>query len=325
VDVSIDMTRVTFEIITETLFGRPSALDFDAFGDTLIRYSQSLTTRAVLSFARMPEWTPFPGRWKAARARDDMLRLIRAPVRDRGGPAPSGLFDMLANAEDSETGRRQTEDEFVNNIATFLNAGHETTAVALTWTLWLLSKDLQAQERLAEEAARVLGEAPLEARHIDELVFTRQVIQEAMRLYPPAPALARRPLKKMDFGGEAVSPRTQITVAIYPLHRNRGLWVEPDAFDPERFTPEQVKARPRHAYMPFGAGPRICIGATFSLIEATAVLAELVRAYRFSAMPGYRPQILGHVTMRPHEGMPLFITPRRTGRRRTPSETAEAA
>jgi cytochrome P450 len=328
VDVSIDMTQITFEIITETLFGRPSALDFDAFGQTLMDYSQSLRTRAVLSFARLPEWLPFPGRWKAARGRDRMLELIRAPVRDRSGlegKAPSGLFDMLLNAEDAESGRRQTQEEFVKNIATFLNAGHETTAVALTWTLWLLSKDLESQERVAAEAAEVLGEDPVEAGHIDRLVFTRQVIQEAMRLYPPAPALARRPRRSMEFGGEKITPRTQITVAIYPLHRNKGLWDQPDAFDPERFTPDQVKARPRHVYMPFGAGPRICIGATFSLIEATAVLAELVRAYRFAPMPGYRPQILGHVTMRPHEGMPLFITPRGAARRRAGTTAAEAA
>ena len=328
VDVSIDMTKITFEIITETLFGRPNALDFDAFGETLRDYSQSLTTRAMLSFSRLPEWTPFPGRWKAARGRDRMRELIRAPVKDRDGPvgqAASGLFDMLASAEDSESGRRQTEDEFVNNLATFLNAGHETTAVALTWTLWLLSKDQESQERVAAEARQVLGDDPVDGRRVDQLSFTRQVIQEAMRLYPPAPALARRPLKRMSFGGQAVTPRTQITVAIYPLHRNKGLWDQPDAFDPERFAPDKVKARPRHAYMPFGAGQRICIGSAFSLIEATAVLAELVRAYRFSAQPGYRPQIWGHVTMRPHQGMPLYITPREAGRRKAPREPAVAA
>ena len=145
-----------------------------------------------------------------------------------------------------------------------------------------------------------------------------------MWLYPPAPALARRPRMAMSFGGEAIPRRTQVTVAIYPLHRNQGLWDQPDAFDPERFAPDKVKARPRHAYMPFGAGPRICIGATFSLIEAVAVLAELARAYRFAPLAGYRPQILGHVTMRPHEGMPLYVTPREAGRRRAPRAPAEA-
>jgi cytochrome P450 len=325
VDVSIDMTKITFEIITETLFGRTSALDFEAFGDTLMEYSSSLRARAMLSFMRLPAWTPFPGRARSIRGRDRMRALIRASIDDHGGGAPSGLFEMLANAEDPETGRRQTEEEFVNNIATFLNAGHETTAVALTWTLWLLSKDIESQERVAAEATAVLGDGPLEAAHVEKLGFTRQVIQEAMRLYPPAPALARRPIRPMSFGGQKVTPRTQITVAIYPLHRNRGLWEQPDAFDPERFAPDKVKARPRHLYMPFGAGQRICIGATFSMIEATAVLAELVRAYRFRAMPGYRPQIWGHVTMRPHEGMPLYITPRGPARRRSRPEPAHAA
>jgi cytochrome P450 len=328
VDVDVDMTQVTFEIITETLFGRPSALDFDAFGQTLMDYSSSLTTRAIMSFMRLPRWLPFPGRGRASRGRNRMLQLIRAPIRDRSGldaEAPSGLFDLLLNAEDPETGRRMTEEELVRNIATFLNAGHETTAVALTWSLWLLAKDQDSQELLAAEARAVLGDDPVQSHHLDRLVFTRQVIQEAMRLYPPAPALGRRPRGRMIFAGQEIDARTTVSVAIYPLHRNHGLWDQPNAFDPGRFTPENVKARPRHAYMPFGAGPRICIGAAFSLIEATAVLAELVRAYRFAPLEGYRPQIFGHVTMRPHAGMPLYVSPRRPtkrGARRAPVEVA---
>jgi cytochrome P450 len=277
---------------------------------------------------RLPAWTPFPGRGSSLRGRDRMLALIEAPVKDRSGVdarARSGLFDLLHGAQDPETGRRMTDEEFVNNIATFLAAGHETTAVALTWTLWLLAKDPETQERVAEEVQRVLGDEPLEARHVDQLAFTRQVIQEAMRLYPPVPAMGRHPTREMEFGGQTITPKTVVSVAIYALHRNKGLWDQPDAFDPQRFTPDQVKARHRYAYLPFGGGPRVCIGQMFSLIEATAILAEAVRAFRFAPEPGYRPQILGHVTMRPHAGMPLYLTPRQGGRRQTPRRAEAAA
>jgi cytochrome P450 len=328
IDASWDMTRVTFEIITETLFGRTNALDFDAYGDTLYEYSRSLPARTLLYFTRLPAWTPFPGRRRSMRGRDRMLELIRDPVKNRAGldeKAPSGLFDLLHGAEDPETGRRMTDEEFVKNIATFLAAGHETTAVALTWTLWLLAKDPETQERVAEEVQRVLGDDPVEARHVDKLGFTRQVVQEAMRLYPPVPAMGRQPTRELEFGGLKIGPRSVVSVAIYALHRNRGLWEQPDAFDPGRFAPDKVKARHRYAYLPFGGGPRVCIGQVFSLIEATTILAEAVRAFRFAPQPGYRPQILGHVTMRPHEGMPLYLTPRAPGRRRAPRASFETA
>jgi cytochrome P450 len=213
-------------------------------------------------------------------------------------------------ARDEETGRTMSDDELSRNLLTFILAGHETTAVALTWTLWLLAKYPDVQERLAGEVEAIIGSGNIEAQHIERLPFTKQVLQEAMRLYPPVPAITRQPLTPLVLGGEPLTPATQVTITIYPLHRNRRLWNDPDTFDPDRFTAAQIKARLRYAYLPFGAGPRVCIGASFAMIEATVSLAVLVRAFRFKAISGHRPHPIARVTLRPRAGMPLTIEPR---------------
>ena len=203
-----------------------------------------------------------------------------------------------------------TDEELVRNLATFMLAGHETTAVALTWTLWLLAKYPHVQDQVAAEAQATIGSGAVEAQQVERLAFTRQVLQEAMRLYPPAPAISRQPLAPLVLAGEQLTPATQVTITIYPLHRNRHVWKHPDSFDPDRFTVDQSKTRPRCAYLPFGAGPRVCIGASFAMIEATVILAILVHAFRFNAVTGHRPHPVARVTLRPRGGMPLYIEPR---------------
>jgi cytochrome P450 len=136
------------------------------------------------------------------------------------------------------------------------------------------------------------------------------VLQESLRLYPPAPAMTRQPLIPLVLGGEHLTPATQVTITIYPLHRNRCVWQEPNSFDPSRFSVEQIKARPRCAYLPFGAGPRVCIGASFAMIEATVFLAVLLRNFRFKVVSGHRPHPIARVTLRPRGGMPLYIEKR---------------
>jgi len=204
-----------------------------------------------------------------------------------------------------------TDEELVRNLATFMLAGHETTAVALTWTLWLLAKYPHVQDQVAAEAQVTIGSSgAVEAQQVERLTFTRQVLQEAMRLYPPAPAISRQPLVPLVLGGEQLTPATQVTITTYPLHRNRRVWKNPDSCDPDRFAVDQTKTRPRYAYLPFGAGPRSCIGASFAMIEATVALAVLVHAFRFTAVIGHRPHPVARVTLRPRGGMPLYIEPR---------------
>ena len=203
-----------------------------------------------------------------------------------------------------------TDDEVVKNLITFITAGHETTSVALTWTLWLLAKDHDTQQRVADEVAAVIGTGPIGPQQVDNLSVCRQVIQEAMRLFPPAPALSRIAKTAVTLGDVDIQAGARVHIPIYALHRNTRLWANPNAFDPDRFAPELAKTYSRYAFLPFGGGLRICIGASFAMIEATAILATLIRAFRFQPVPGHKPQPVARVTLRPKGGMPLLVTPR---------------
>ena len=199
------------------------------------------------------------------------------------------------------------DDEIVANVLTFITAGHETTAVALTWALWLLAKDQATQQRVFDEVRAVVGDQIIDATHVEGLSFCRQVIQEAMRLFPPAPGIARIAKDAMEIAGMQISARTRIHIPVFALHRNVGLWDNPNAFDPDRFAADQVKARSRYAFLPFGGGPRICIGAGFAMIEAAIILATVVRAFCFQPVAGHRPKPVAKITLRPTGGMPLLI------------------
>jgi cytochrome P450 len=200
-----------------------------------------------------------------------------------------------------------TDEEVMKNLITFITAGHETTSVALTWTLWLLAKDQDTQQRVFDEAAAVIGHGTIGPQEIDRLAFCRQVIQESMRLFPPAPAISRFAKTATTLGDMQIAAGARVHIPIYALHRNTRLWQNPNAFDPDRFAPELAKTYSRYAFMPFGGGLRICIGASFAMIEATAILATLIRAFRFHPVPGHKPKPVARVTLRPEGGMPLLI------------------
>jgi len=245
-------------------------------------------------------------------SRDFLHRDIRRIVESKRSIHCSqpNLLNLLLAARDPETGRSMSEDEIVANLLTFIIAGHETTAVALTWTLWLLAKDQATQQRLFEEVRAVAGDQTIDATHVEALSFCRQVIQEAMRLFPPAPGIARIAKEAMEIAGMQIPAHTRIHIPVFALHRNVGLWDNPNAFDPDRFAADQVKARSRYAFLPFGGGPRICIGAGFAMIEAAIILATVVRAFCFQQVAGHRPKPVAKITLRPNGGMPLLIMDR---------------
>ncbi len=318
VDAAAAMTRTTFDIIVETMLGAAANLDAARYSEALKNSFETIPWHIVYAQFGLPEWLPYPHRRRAARARDFLQQEIRRTVEARRGakrPGPD-LLDLLLQARDPESGRSMTDDEVVKNLITFITAGHETTSVALAWTLWLLAKDQATQERVAAEVAAVAGAGVIGPAEIDELTFCRQVLQEAMRLFPPAPAISRFAKAAVTLGGTsaaervAIRPRSRVHIPIYALHRNTRLWRDPNAFDPDRFAPELAKTYSRYAFMPFGGGPRICIGASFAMIEATAILATLVRDLRFHPLAGHKPKPLARVTLRPKGGMPLLIAPR---------------
>ncbi len=310
VDAGAALTRTTFDIIVETMLGGSASLDADRYSQALTLNFETMPWHLIYTIFGLPEWLPYPRRRRALRARDflhaDVLRIVAQRRAAKAAQQPD-LLDLLLAARDPETGRSMSADEVMKNLLTFITAGHETTAVALTWTLWLLAKDQSAQARVFDEVTAVAREDPISAAQVEKLSFCRQVIYEAMRLYPPAAAIARQPKAAMTLGGMQIGANSRVNIPVFALHRHARLWDHPNAFDPDRFAPDKVKARPRYAFLPFGGGPRVCIGASFAMIEAAVVLATLVRAFRFFPIAGHKPKPVARVTLRPAAGMPLRV------------------
>lgn len=313
VDLAQTMMRTTFEIIVETMLPGAGGIDAARVERGITDYLESTSWVVALTLLRAPAWLPFPGRAKAERAktylRDELLRLA-AEGRRTGTEGRNDLLSLLLAARDPETGQAMDDRDVADNLLTFVTAGHETTALALTWALYLLSHHPESETLIAAEVEAATAGGPLAPEHVDALPYTRQVILEAMRLYPPVPVVVRAALRDVDLDGIPVRAGTPITIPIYAVHRHAALWDEPERFDPARFAPEAAKARDRYAYLPFAAGPRICIGMGFALSEAVAILAVLVRSLRFSLRPGYLPVLKQRITLRPSEGMPMRVSRR---------------
>lgn len=203
-----------------------------------------------------------------------------------------------------------SDEEIIDNLLTFITAGHETTALGLAWTFHLLSQNREIERKLVEEIEAITGGEPVSAEHIANLTYTRQVFSEAMRLYPPAPVITRTALQDFRLGEHDIAAGTVLYVPIYAVHRHAALWDEPERFDPSRFEPEKVKARHRYAYMPFGAGPRVCIGNAFAMMEAVAILAVLLQTVHLENRTTAAAEPLMRVTLRPQDRLMMKITQR---------------
>jgi len=221
---------------------------------------------------------------------------------------PDDLVTRLIHARDPETGAPLSDAVIHDNLVTFIGAGHETTANALSWTLFLLSEFPDADARLAAEAAR--GPEVPDASAIATMYDTRAILEEAMRLYPPAPFLSREAIGRDMLGDAVVSRGTRILIVPWVLHRHRKLWSEPDLFRPERFSPERRNAIPRFAYLPFGAGARICVGQTFAMQEAMLALTMIARRFRSTMVQGASVMPFARMTLRPANGLPMRIARR---------------
>lgn len=312
-DIGHETTMTTFAIIVATMLSGGAGLDVDRIERSVADYLAPTAWVFAYGLLGLPTWTPHPGQ-RRARAGN---RYFRAAIREalalrRAAPAAeTDLVSLLQGSADPETGRVMDDEELADNIATFIAAGHETTANGLAWTLHLLSRHPEIGERLVAEVRRVTGGGPVLPEHIEQLAYTRQVFEEAMRLYPPAPLIARRALRAFSLGEVRVEADTVLIVPIYAVHRHQALWEDPERFDPGRFAPERTKARHRYAYLPFGAGPRICIGAGFALAEAVAILAVLLGRFRLEPAAGPAPRPAMRVTLRPSKPIHLKVRERR--------------
>jgi cytochrome P450 len=312
VDVYEEMVAATLDVILDAVLSGGGRLDRAEVARGVTRFIETVARVSLLDVLGAPDWIPRPGRL-FSRAPRQLDRMVDAVIEDRlarraqeAPPETADFLDMLMDASDPEGGRGFSRVEVRNNLLVFIAAGHETTALALSWALYLLALDPAAQDRARAEAEGALQGRAAEGADVARLGYVRQVLDEALRLYPPGGFMARTAKAEHDMLGGPVRPGETIMIPVYAMHRHRALWSDPDAFDPDRFAPG---AGPRHrfAYLPFGAGPRICIGMGFALMEATIILATLVSRFRFRLPPGYAPRPRMILTLRPEGGLPLII------------------
>ena len=320
IDVATEMSRATLDVLERTIFPQGLGRDPAEFARAVTQYFESIGRLHPLDIVNAPAWVPRIGRSNATPAMrffgaavDAMIAERRRWLEQKSQSADDDSGDLLTrliNARDPQTGQGLGENEIRANILTFIGAGHETTANALTWSLFLLSGDPQWREEVEAEVdgwAGAGGEAPGAE---ESLVKTRATIEEALRLYPPAPTLSREAIGADEISGRRIRAGTTIIVSPWVLHRHRLLWTDPDAFEPRRFLPGAREAIDRFAYMPFGAGPRVCIGMGFALQEATVILAAIVGRYRLDLAPGHAVMPVQRVTLRPRGGMPMLLSRR---------------
>jgi cytochrome P450 len=309
-DMAPAMSKLTLAIILHAVLGQGAeVLDQHKFLAALNHRVSTMAWRFLIARMGLPEATPFPGSRKVAEASlwlSEAISRLVASRRNEGGESKD-ILALLLSAKDPETGRAMSNAELISNLYMFMVAGNETMATALAWTLWLLAKDQATQERLRAEIQAVVGQRAIGPEDIDRLTFTRQVIQESMRLFPPAFGIGRAPRESITIGPHEVRGGELVIIATWCVHRHEKLWEDPNSFDPDRFAPEKVKSRHRCAHLPFGAGPRVCIGSNFAMLEMTAILATLANGFRFKPVPGHRIALASQLTLRSRNGLPIII------------------
>jgi cytochrome P450 len=299
IDLVEEMMALTQTIIVRTMF----STDLGATAEIVNRTWPIINRRIGETFwaTKLETTLPLPANRRLRRALGELDAVVYRIIADRrqSGRDEADLLSMFLSARDEETGAGMTDQQLRNEVMTMLLAGHETTSLALSWTYCLLSQHSDAERAIAEEVDRVLAGGRPSFAHLEQLTMTRRVIEEALRLYPPAWGFSRRAVGDDEIGGYRLRKGWLVFVIPFVVHRRPNLWPDPERFDPARFTPEREAARPRFAYIPFGGGPRGCIGSQFAMVEAQLIVAAVARRFRVVPVENrpIRPEPL--ITLRP--------------------------
>lgn len=305
-----EMVRTTFDVIADVTFSGEGEFDAGAVHTAIDAYIADAGKISILDMLGAPDWVPRPGRMFFGNAVNDMKSVADQAIEARQKQGPRDipdLLDLLLAGEDPETKRTMNTAELRDNLLTFIVAGHETTALSLSWALYLCAFDQDVQNKARQEIKSVCGDHPATGGDVENLPYIRMIIEEALRLYPPAGIVSRTAMAEDTLCGREVRKGDTVMIPIYALHRSEALWEDPDSFKPERFADR--KAIGRYAYLPFGDGPRICIGASFAIQEAVIILATLLGRFKFEPVPGRDPEPVMILTTRPDGGVWLTATP----------------
>ena len=314
VDVARDMTTLTYDILAETLFSGEIAAPPGTFETQIDRLFETMGRVDPLDLLRAPDWLPritrIRGRKTMAYFRGivaDTITMREERLKRDPDSVPQDFLTLLLKAEGPDG---LTRGEVEDNIITFIGAGHETTARALGWTIYCLAESPWEREKIEAEIDSVLAREPDPVKWLDAMPLARAAFEEAMRLYPPAPSINRQPIEEDRYGDLVLREGATVLVMPWTVHRHRKLWDRPDAFMPSRFHPGNRDRIDRFQYLPFGAGPRICIGASFAMQEAVIALAVLMSRFRFDTVAETNPWPVQKLTTQPEGGLPMKVTAR---------------
>ena len=315
-DIAQEMTEVTLRIVGRTLFGTDVGQDLDRIRAGSKVMTEHFRSRLYTLMILLPDRFPTPGNLRYLRAVHDLNRLVYRILADRRATGENGedLLGLLLSARD-DAGCGMTDRQLRDEVMTLLLAGHDTTALALTWAWWLLAKHPQAEARLHAEIDAVLAGHLPTAAHAATLSYVQNVMNETLRLYPTAWAIGREAVRDTEIGGQPVAKGTTLLMSPWVIHRDPRFFDNPDEFRPERWSDGLAQRLPRYAYVPFGAGQRACIGASFAQLEATLLLATIAQRFQLELADQSRPvEPLPVVTLRPRGRVAMVLRARRTGR-----------
>jgi len=315
-DIEGEASHVAADVIFRTLFSIP--IENEVASAVFNEFRDHQRTQPVVNLAALiplPAWMPRPHSRRTRRTARAIRDLIRQLTTQRmaqieAGEAPDDLATKIMTTADPQSGDRFDTEEMVDQVAIFFLAGHETSASALGWAIYLLALYPEWQDKVAAEANAAFGGGAPQFSHMSKLSQTRDVFRETLRLYPPVPMMVREACCPETFRGRDIAPGSQIVLSPWHLHRHERIWDAPDAFDPGRYGTEAGLKCLREAFIPFSAGQRVCPGAGFAMIEGVLLLAMLVRSYRFEAVPERPAMPVAHLTVRGKDGIWLRITPR---------------
>tara|TARA_R110002072_G_scaffold39984_1_gene113979 strand:+ start:819 stop:2174 length:1356 start_codon:yes stop_codon:yes gene_type:complete len=305
-----EMVTTTFDVIGDVTFSGGDTFDRDKVHGAIDDYIAEAGKISLFDILGFPDWVPRPGRLMSGAALKEMKGIADGAIEARSRRGHEGvpdLLDLLLEGVDPKTDRRMSTAELRDNLLTFIVAGHETTALTLAWSMYLMGFDQDVQTRARQEAQSVLQGRAATGDDVENLPFIRMIVDEALRMYPAAGIISRTAQKKDMLCDREVLPGDTVMIPIYALGRNELLWDDPNAFRPERFADR--KAIDRYAYLPFGDGPRICIGASFALQEAVIILATLLSRFNFTPVAGKDPEPVMILTLRPEGGVWLTAEP----------------
>ncbi len=306
-DIAAEMLRLTLRIVGQALF------NIDLSDETHIVSQALITVNKLLSdyiYAPLPPLNIPTSRNRliqtAFRTLDQVVQGIINQHRQQNMDTDD-LLSMLLSVRDEETGQGMNDQQVRDEVMTLLIAGHETVSTALTWTWYLITKHSEVERHLHAELNRVLGGQIPTVDHLAKLPYTRMVLEETLRLYPPAWIFGRKAIADDEIGGYFIPANSMIVLSPYITHRHPAFWDNPEVFEPERFTPERSAGRPHYAYFPFGGGPRVCIGNNFALMEMQLILATVAQYYKLRLVPGHPVEPEALLSLRPRYGLPMTL------------------